>query len=111
MMSRHKSILTNSILIIASTVMIFPMIWMIIYSLKSFPESYKSFIDLISAPFTTKNYTDALQSDAFLRYFANSIIIASCVTIGNIFFCFFAAFALVRKEFIGKNYFTRQSPE
>ena len=78
------------------------MIWMVIYSFKSYPESYKSIVDLIFSPFTLINYTDTLDSDAFLIYFANSVFVAAIVTAGNLVFCLFAAYALVRKDFFGK---------
>lgn len=99
---KTKSIILNFILFTAAAVMVFPMLWMIIYSLKLFPESFDSFYELISSPFTFTNYSDAFDSDAFVRYFINSVLIASSVTLGNIFFCLFAAYALVRKSFFGK---------
>ena len=101
-MKTFKLIFTNSILLLASLLMIFPMIWMVIYSFKSYPESYKSIVDLIFSPFTLINYTDTLDSDAFLVYFANSVFVAAIVTAGNLVFCLFAAYALVRKDFFGK---------
>lgn len=101
-MKTIKVVITNTILIIASLVMIFPMLWMIIYSIKSYPESYRSIFDLVVSPFTFANYTDTLDSDAFVMYFANSLFVATIVTIGNLIFCLCAAYALVRKEFIGK---------
>ena len=101
-MKTFKLIFTNSILLLASLLMIFPMIWMVIYSFKSYPESYKSIVDLIFSPFTLINYTDTLDSDAFLSYFANSVFVAAIVTAGNLVFCLFAAYALVRKDFFGK---------
>lgn len=99
---RLKSLILNIFLILASLVMIFPMLWMIIYSFKNYPESYRTLIELLKAPFTLKNYTDALSSDSFVRYFFNSTFIALIVTAGNVFFCTFVAYALVRKDFKGK---------
>lgn len=101
-MKRIKTILTNSVLLIASIIMLFPMIWMILYSLKVYPESYRNIGELLAAPFTFINYLDTLDSDAFIYYFANSVFVASLVTVGNIVFCLCAAYALVRKDFVGK---------
>jgi multiple sugar transport system permease protein len=103
MNKKIKIFAVNACLAGAALIMIFPMIWMIIFSLKNYPESYKSIWSLLAAPFVLTNYTDALSSDAFLRYFVNSFFIASVVTLGNVFFCLFCAYALARKEFFGKN--------
>ncbi len=97
-----KSITINSVLLIISVIMVFPMLWMILYSLKLYPESFKGLTDLLFSDYTLKNYTDALQSDTFLIYFLNSVIVATLVTLGNVIFCLFAAYSLVRKQFFGK---------
>ncbi len=101
-MQKFKVFSLNALLFIVALSMIFPMVWMFIYSFKVYPESYRSLWDLLSAPFTLSNYSDALQSDAFVKYFFNSVLIGAIVTAGNVIFCMFAAYALVRKDFIGK---------
>lgn len=83
--------------------MVFPVIWMMIYAFKTYPESYRTLIDLIKSPFTISNFTDAFSSDSFFRYFLNSTLVALIVTAGNILFCTSVAYALVRKEFRGKS--------
>ncbi len=98
-----KPALLNTFLIIISLAMMFPLFWMLIYSFKTYPESYNSILSLIKAPFTLNNYIDAFSSDSFIRYFFNSTFIALIVTAGNILFCTFVAYALVRKEFKGKS--------
>jgi len=98
-MKRAKQIVVYVILTVASLVMLFPLFWMILLSLKDFPEQYSGFVQLLFAPFTLKNYIEALNSDSFLVYFLNSLIVAFFVTTGNIFFCFLTAYALERKKF------------
>lgn len=97
-----KSGIINGVLLLVSLIMIFPMIWMVLYSLKEYPESFKSFSDLLFSKYTVKNYADTFSSDTFFLYFLNSIFVAATVTLGNVFFCLFAAYALVRKQFLGK---------
>jgi multiple sugar transport system permease protein len=92
----------NVVLILIAIGMIFPMIWMLLLSLKSFPEKYSGIIELICSPFTMENYTESLSTDAFGIYFVNSVIVAILVTAGNVFFCLLTAYALARREFMGK---------
>jgi len=82
--------------------MLAPMLWMLVLSLRLHPESYPSFGELFAAPTSLGNYTDALNSDAFGRYFLNSTLVAALVTIGNVIFCLWVGYALARRNFIGK---------
>ncbi len=99
MAKKYKVILINTFLIIVSLIMIFPMLWMLLLSLKKYPESFKNIIDLVFSEFTVSNFTDAFSSDTFPRYFLNSIFVSASVTLGNVVFCLLAAYVLVRKEF------------
>jgi multiple sugar transport system permease protein len=86
--------------------MVFPMFWMLLLSLKEYPERYSNFIHLIISKFTLLNYKDALKSDSFDIYFFNSLLVAVSVTLGNILFCMMVGYALARKNFKGKAIFT-----
>lgn len=79
--------------------MIFPMAWMLVISLKEFPEKYNSILELLFSPFSLSNYSDAMTSDSFTRYFINSTIVVFFVTAGNILFCFLVGYAFARREF------------
>lgn len=91
-----------ALLTIVALGMIFPMVWMIVVSLKENPEQYANLQQLLSAPWVGINYSDAWQSDNFLRYFFNSVFVASVVTAGNVFFCLMAGYAFARGTFRGK---------
>lgn len=82
--------------------MMFPMAWMVVLSLKNNPEQYASLADMLWAPWTTVNFSDALTSDNFVRYFANSVLVASAVTIGNVVFCLMVGYAFARRRWPGK---------
>lgn len=90
------------LLTVAALGMIFPMAWMILTSLRSNPEQYATLTDLVAAPTTTGNYVDAWQSDNFLRYFWNSLLVAGVVTAANVVFCLWTGYALARGTFAGK---------
>lgn len=101
-MKRLQSFCTASVLVVVALGMIFPMAWMVVASLREQPEQYATIADLLSAVTTTTNYTDAWQSDNFLRYFLNSALVAVAVTIGNVLFCLWAGYAFARGK--GKRY-------
>lgn len=82
--------------------MIFPMAWMIITSLRENPEQYTSLTDLLVAPSTVVNYADAWQSDSFVRYFANSLLVSGTVTAANVLFCLWTGYSLARGAFWGR---------
>lgn len=98
-LSRYVGLL---LLTVAALGMIFPMAWMILTSLRANPEQYSTLTDLVVAPSTTGNYIDAWQSDNFLRYFWNSLLVAGVVTAANVVFCLWTGYALARGTFAGK---------
>ncbi len=98
-MSKVKSILLYLVLSLISLIMIFPLFWMLLLSLKDFPEQYSGIIELLFSSFTFKNFSDTLTTDSFLVYFLNSLVVAFFVTSGNVIFCFMTAYALERKNF------------
>lgn len=97
-----KSIVITALLIVVAIGMIFPMAWMLLVSVRDTPEQYKTLSDMITAPTTASNYTDAWKSDNFTRYFVNSLIVAIAVTAGNIMFCLWAGYAFARRRFRGR---------
>ncbi|MBU3679818.1 MAG: carbohydrate ABC transporter permease [Candidatus Kapabacteria bacterium] len=82
--------------------MIAPMAWMILVSLRESPEQYGSLSQIVAAPTSTVNYSDAWTSDNFLGYFVNSLLVAAVVTAGNVVFCFWAGYAFARRRFAGR---------
>jgi len=98
-MKIHYKILTYSVLILVAIGMIFPMFWMLLLSLKSYPEGTSSFIELFQSEWTLRNYIDTFSTDRFDLYFLNSIIVALFVTAGNVLFCLLTGYALARREF------------
>ncbi len=107
--SSIRSLLAQSLryalLIAAAALMVFPLGWMLLLSLKERPQSYATFADLLFAPNTLAHYRDILLADTFGRYFLNSLGISVVVTLGNLLFCLMAAFAFARKEFRGRELF------
>lgn len=98
-MRRLSTILIYTILSIFAVGMIAPMAWMLLVSFRESPEQYASLSEILQAPTTSGNFTDAWASDNFLGYFVNSLITASAVTLGNVVFCFGAGYAFARRRF------------
>jgi multiple sugar transport system permease protein len=100
--NRIKQIIIHAILIIVAIIMIFPIFWMLLLSLKQYPEGMKGILEIIISKFSISNYSDVFISDNFISYFINSTIVAVLVTLSNILFCTMTGYVLARKEFIGK---------
>lgn len=85
-------------LILISSVVILPFLWMITTSLKP-PKLAFSSPYLIPTHFYWQNFVNAWQEAPFARYYLNSIIVAICVTFGQVFTSALAAYAFDRFEF------------
>jgi len=97
------TVLRHGLLIGASFLMLYPLLWMAASSFK--PESI-IFTDLSIIPpaFDFANYTlgwNALQQ-SFTVFFKNSIFVAILVVIGNVVSCSITAYAFARLEFRGR---------
>ncbi len=97
-----KKIIIHIILFVVAVIMIFPMLWMLLLSLKQYPESMNGIIEIIFTPLTLSNYKDVFISDDFTTYFINSTIIATIITISNVLFCTMTGYIIARKSFNGK---------
>ncbi|MBI3429421.1 MAG: carbohydrate ABC transporter permease [Actinobacteria bacterium] len=85
-------------LIVISSVVILPFLWMITTSLKP-PKLAFSSPYLIPTHFYWQNFVNAWQEAPFARYYLNSIIVAISVTFGQVFTSALAAYAFDRFEF------------
>lgn len=78
--------------------MVFPLLWMILLSLKSVPEQYDSINALLNSDYTIINYEQAYREGNFGLYFLNSVLVAIAVTMANLLFCTTVAYALSRRS-------------
>lgn len=91
------------ILLIVLFVMVFPLIWMFRVSLMP-ANADLGFGSLFGSQFDLSPYFDILTSGNMIRFFINSAIVGTAVTIGNILFCFMTGYAISRYRFIGRNF-------
>src|SRR5687767_3553036 len=87
------SVLTYAILIAGSVVMLTPLAWMVLTSLKSFDEVIASPPVFWPASARWGNYAEALTTFDFSRYLFNSLFICVATIAGTLVSCTLAAYA------------------
>lgn len=103
--SRARSILKHVLLIAAGLLMLYPILWMVVSSLRPTDMIFRS-PGLVLDTFETENYTDgwfALFSP-FNHYLMNSAIVVLGSIVGNLVSCSMAAYAFARLDFRGKKW-------
>ncbi|MGL1921906.1 MAG: carbohydrate ABC transporter permease [Hyphomicrobiales bacterium] len=86
--------------------MVYPLIWMIIASVKPDDEIFGN-LSLWPSEFIWQNYPDGWEGLflSFTVFYKNSIFVTVLAVIGNTLSCSFAAYAFARLEFKGRNIF------
>lgn len=87
------------ILLIGGLAMIFPFVWMIVSSLKRAQDIYT--LSLIPPDPTLDNYQEVLQRTSYVRWFVNSIVVATITTLSVAFFDSLAGYTLAKFRFPG----------
>ncbi len=91
-----------ALLVLGSVVMFFPFVWMLLTSLKPFPEIF----DLRfwpQAP-TLENYREVLFKTQFPRWFFNSLVVALLTTLSVLFFDALVGYTLAKLRFPGRSF-------
>jgi len=101
-----RSGLLHALLMAASFVMLYPILWMLAGSLRPASELFGGDAGLIPSQVTLKAYADGwfgLQVN-FGRFFLNSLAISVLATLGNVFAASLVAFAFARLTFFGRRF-------
>ncbi|GAA2848017.1 sugar ABC transporter permease [Actinoplanes cyaneus] len=101
--STGSSIVKHAGLILLALVMLYPVLWMVVSSLRPNNEIFRS-PGLILGGLRIENYAEGWNSLAspFGHYLINSAIVVLGCVIGNLMSCSLAAYAFARLEFTGK---------
>lgn len=91
----------HAVLIGASIIALFPVLWILSASFKPKPEILND-LGLIPAHPTVENYVFLLTKRPFLTWFLNSVIIALATTLAGLFFATTAAYAFSQYRFPGR---------
>ena len=87
------------ILLIGGLAMIFPFVWMVVSSLKRAQDIYT--LSLIPPSPTLDNYREVIQKTSYVRWFGNSILVATITTLSVAFFDSLAGYTLAKFRFPG----------
>ncbi|WP_353512629.1 carbohydrate ABC transporter permease [Thermus sp. LT1-2-5] len=88
------------LLLMGSGVMALPFVWMVLTSVKPFPEIFE--LRLLPRELTWENYRIVLEETGFLRWFGNSLLVATLTTLSVLFFDSLTGYTLARMRFPGK---------
>lgn len=98
-----QKLIVHFFLILGISVVIFPFLWMIGTSLKTFAESMQVPPKLFPSEFQWENYLQVTESINFAQAYLNTTFVVVGRTIGQLILCSMAAYAFARLEFPGKN--------
>jgi multiple sugar transport system permease protein len=105
MKSRRSIIIIYTLLVFVALVVSFPIIWLLITSLKTYPQIYAFPIQYIPKPITFEHYYDVLIGHDFLRYFINTTLISLGTGIFSVALGILPAYAFSRFKFPAKQAF------
>ena len=94
---------TYTVLITFGLTMLIPFLWMLSTSLKESSQIFTASIQLWPKPIVFMNYVEAWNAIPFGRFYVNSIVVALCVTIGQVVTSSMAAYAFSRLKFPGRD--------
>lgn len=92
----------HAALILGLIIVVGPFLWMLLSSFKTTAEIRQVPPTWLPVNPTTQNYSDLLSKEEFPRYFFNSTVVASAITLGNLLFCSMLGYALAKLQFPGK---------
>jgi multiple sugar transport system permease protein len=101
--SSLPALFTYATLIAGSIIMLVPLAWMVLTSLKSFEEVTASPPVFLPAAARWGNYHEALTTFDFSRYLFNSLLICIATIAGTLVSCSLAAYAFACLEARGRN--------
>jgi multiple sugar transport system permease protein len=104
--SSAQKILYYGLLIIMALVILFPIYYMVIISLKLPKDIYRT-PSLLPINATLQNYIDLFTKDDFLINIRNSLIVASLSTLVSVFISCLASYSLVRLRYLFRNWIGR----
>jgi multiple sugar transport system permease protein len=93
----------HALLIGGSVIMLLPFAWMLSTSLKLPPDIFTYPPVWIPSPIAWQNYAKTVAAMPFGRFYLNSLVVTTCVTLLQLLTSSLAAFAFARMRFPGRN--------
>jgi multiple sugar transport system permease protein len=97
---RPGRIIAWTLLVIGGLIMVTPLVFMLSTSLKDASQVYD--LRIVPASPSLDNYFEILSDGRFLKWFANSMIVAVTVTLSNVFFDSLVGYTLAKFQFRGR---------
>jgi multiple sugar transport system permease protein len=94
-----RSMVFYIVAIVISLIMFMPFLWSVLTSLKPDNEIFAIPIKWIPSRFTFEHYLDAFRTVPFLRFFGNSLYLATMGVLTNLFFGSLAGYAFAKLTF------------
>ncbi len=85
--------------LIGAAIMVAPLLWTLLLSLKSNTELMRDSASALSAPYTLDNYRDIITGSDVPRWLLNSLIVSLATTAGVLLLCSLAGYGFARLEF------------
>lgn len=104
MKKQRASIVLNAGLLIIAIVTVLPVLWMLSASFMASGESSTIPLRLLPAHATIEHYVALIERLHVARYFLNSFVIASAVTLISLLFNSMAGFAFAKYRFAGRDH-------
>ncbi len=92
-----------AVLTVGFVAVVTPFVWMILGSFKGSAELRQLPPTWWPEAPTLDNYRQLFSEESFPRYFLNSLLVAICVTVGNLIFCSMVGYALAKLRFFGRD--------
>lgn len=93
-----KKIATHIILLFVAIVQLFPLLWLVLFSLKSNNEIYGGNIIGLPEKFLWSNYHDAIFNGNVSTYLVNSVIVTTLTILLTLFLVVTASYAITRMK-------------
>jgi multiple sugar transport system permease protein len=85
--------------LLGAALMLAPLVWTVMLSLKSSAELMRDSGTAFSAPYTLENYQAILKGNLVFRWLLNSVLVAGGTTLGVLALCSLAGYGFARLEF------------
>ncbi|KQQ92676.1 sugar ABC transporter permease [Leifsonia sp. Leaf325] len=102
---RWKSVVKHVLLSLVGLIMLYPVIWLVVSSLRPTDEIFRN-PGIIFDSFEVENYTVGWNtlSEPFSVFLINSVLVVLGCIVGNLVSCSMAAYAFARLKFSGKRW-------
>jgi multiple sugar transport system permease protein len=103
--ARVRPVLVHVVLAAAALVMLYPVIWMVVSSLRPGNEIFRD-PGILVKDLRIENYRVGWKAltEPFTRYLLNSAVVVLGAILGNLVSCSMAAYAFARLDFVGKKF-------